>query len=122
MKIWYLVHFKLNSHYLAIRNLNRQGFETFLPMEKITNRKTYRFSSQLKPLFSGYMFIKMNPELEPWHKINSTIGVSRLFTFNGKPKSLPAQFMSGLILKCDERGILLPSKNLNKGDKVEIIN
>ena len=121
MNQWYLIQFKPNSHRLAERNLQRQGFETFLPMQKITRRKASRFVSDLKPLFPGYMFVSVNSELAPWRSINSTIGVSKLVSFDGKPKPLPLQLISGLMLRCDASGELLPPKSLNEGDSVEML-
>ena len=121
MNQWYLIQFKPNSHRLAERNLHRQGFQTFLPMQKITRRKASRFVSDLKPLFPGYMFVSVNSELAPWRAINSTIGVSRLVSFEGKPKPLPLQLISGLMLRCDASGTLLPPKSLNEGDSVEML-
>ena len=121
MNQWYLIQFKPNSHRLAERNLHRQGFQTFLPMQKITRRKASRFVSDLKPLFPGYMFVSVNSELAPWRAINSTIGVSRLVSFEGKPKPLPLQLISGMMLRCDTSGTLLPPKSLNKGDSVEML-
>ena len=120
MNHWYLIQFKPNSHRLAERNLHRQGLETFLPMQKITRRKASRFVSDLKPLFPGYMFVSVNSELAPWRAINSTIGVSKLVSFEGKPKPLPLQLISGLMLRCDASGTLLPSKSLSEGDSVEM--
>ena len=35
---WYIVQFKPNSHKIAVRNLERQGFGTFLPMHEVTRR------------------------------------------------------------------------------------
>ena len=121
VKQWFLIQFKPNSHRLAERNLHRQGFDTFLPMQKITRRKASRFVSDLKPLFPGYMFVSVNSELAPWRSINSTIGVSRLVSFEGKPKPLPLQLISGLKLRCDASGVLLPPKTLNEGDSVEML-
>ena len=121
MKHWYLIQFKPNSYRLAERNLHRQGFETFLPMQKITRRKASRFVSDLKPLFPGYMFVRVNSDLAPWRTINSTIGVSKLVSFEGKPKPLPLQLISGLILRCDASGTLLPPKSLSEGDSIEIL-
>ena len=121
MNHWYLIQFKPNSHRLAERNLYRQGFETFLPMQKITRRKASRFVSDLKPLFPGYMFVSVNADLAPWRTINSTIGVSKLVSFEGKPKQLPLQLISGLMLRCNESGTLLPPKSLNEGDSVEML-
>ena len=121
MSHWYLIQFKPNSHRLAERNLRRQEFETFLPMQKFTRRKASRFVSDLKPLFPGYMFVSLNTELAPWRTINNTIGVSRLICFDGKPKPLPLQLISGLMLRCDASGTLLPPKSLNEGDSVEVL-
>ena len=121
MNQWYLIQFKPNSHRLAERNLHRQGFNTFLPMQKITRRKASRFVSDLKPLFPGYMFVSVNSDLAPWRSINSTIGVSRLVSFERKPKPLPLQLISGLMLRCDASGALLPPKSLNEGDSVEML-
>ena len=69
MNHWYLIQFKPNSHRLAERNLHRQGFETFLPMQKITRRNASRFVSDLKHLFPGYMFVSVNSELAPWRAL-----------------------------------------------------
>ncbi|MDG2404467.1 MAG: transcriptional activator RfaH [Paracoccaceae bacterium] len=121
MDHWYLIQFKPNSYRLAERNLHQQGFETFLPMQETTRRKASRFVSDLKPLFAGYMFVSVNSDLAPWRTINSTIGVSRLVSFDGKPKPLPLQLVSGLMLRCDASGTLLPPKSLNEGDSVEML-
>ena len=121
MNHWYLIQFKPNSHRSAERNLHRQGFETFLPMQKVTRRKVSRFVSDLKPLFPGYMFVSVNSGLAPWRTINSTIGVSKLVSFEGKPKPLPLQLISGLMLRCDASGTLLSPKSLNEGDSVEML-
>lgn len=121
MNQWYLIQFKPKSHRLAEHNLHRQGFQTFLPMQKITRRTASRFVSDLKPLFPGYMFVSVNSELAPWRTINSTIGVSRLVSFEGKPKPLPLQLISGLMLRCDASGTILPPKSLNEGNSVEML-
>ena len=121
MNHWYLIQFKPNSHRLAERNLQRQEFGTFLPMQKITRRKASGFVSDLKPLFPGYMFVSIKSDLAPWRAINSTIGVSKLVSFEGNPRPLPLQLISGLMLRCDASGTLLPPKSLNEGDRVEVL-
>ncbi len=121
MKQWYLIQFKPNAHRLAERNLRRQGFETFLPMQETYRRKASSFVSTLKPLFPGYMFVKVAIAAAPWCKINSTIGVSRVVSLDGKPKPLPSQLVSNLMLRCDVSGKVLPPKTLNAGDSVEVL-
>lgn len=106
---------------MAERNLQRQGFETFLPMQKITQRKASRFVGDAKPFFPGYMFVSANSDMAPWRTINSTMGVSRLVSFDGNPKPLPLQLISGLMLRCDAAGTMLPLNSFNEGDRVEML-
>ena len=120
-KEWFILQFKPNSHHLATKNLNRQGFETFLPFCDTTSRRASRFINTSQPLFPGYMFIKFDREEPKWHKINSTYGVSRLITFNSILKSIPNTFVNDLKKRYDLSGKLLPLKKLKKGDQVKIL-
>ena len=122
VKSWYLIQFKKNSHKIAERNLNRQAFKTFLPLQDFTSKNGSRFLTQLKPLFPGYMFVKINLDRSSWHKIKSTIGVSRLICQDGEPKSVPSDVVSSLMSRCDRYGKLLPPMSLKNGDKVAVLS
>ena len=117
---WYLIQFKRNSHRIAERNLNQQGFRTFLPLQDFTTRRRSKFLTRIKPLFPGYMFVRIKLDATPWHKINSTLGVSRLICYNGLPTKVPTEVVSGLISRCDGFGRLLPPTEVQSGDPVEI--
>ena len=119
-KEWFVLQFKSNSHHIAAKNLNQQGFETFLPLHETTSRKLSRFINTSKPLFPGYMFIRFDKAEPQWHKINSTYGVSRLITFNSILKSIPTSFVDNLMKRYDLSGKLLPIKKLEKGDQVTV--
>ena len=121
-KEWFILQFKSNSHHLAAKNLNRQGFEVFLPLHDTTSRKLSRFINTSKPLFPGYMFIRFNRAEYKWHKINNTYGVSRLITFNSTLKSIPTSFIENLMKRYDLSGKLLPVKKFKKGDHVTLLN
>jgi transcriptional antiterminator RfaH len=120
-KEWFILQFKSNSHHLAAKNLNRQGFETFLPLQDTTSRRLSRFINTPKPLFPGYMFVKFDRAESAWHKINSTYGVSRLITFNSVLKSIPTIFIDHLMKRYDLSGKLIPIKKLKKGDQVTVL-
>jgi len=120
-KEWFILQFKSNSHHLAAKNLNRQGFETFLPLHEATSRRLSRFINTSKPLFPGYMFIRFDKTESEWHKINSTYGVSRLITFNSVLKSIPVTFVDHLKKRYDLSGKLIPVKKLKKGDQVTLL-
>ena len=117
---WYLIQLKRNSCRIAERNLNQQGFKTFLPLQDVTSRRGSKFSTNIKPLFPGYMFVRIKPDGAPWQKINSTLGVLRLICQDGVPKKVPTEVVSGLISRCDRLGRLLPPTAVRRGDTVEI--
>jgi transcriptional antiterminator RfaH len=120
-KEWFILQFKSNSHHQAVKNLNRQGFETFLPLHDNTSRKLSRFINTTKPLFPGYMFINFDRAETEWYKINNTYGVSRLITFNTILKSIPNRFIDNLKKRYDSSGKLLPIQKLKKGDQVTVL-
>ena len=120
-KEWFILQFKSNSHHLAAKNLNRQGFETFLPLHEATSRRLSRFINTSKPLFPGYMFIRFDKAESEWHKINNTFGVSHLITFNSILKSIPTNFIDHLMKRYDLSGKLLPIQKLKKGDQVTVL-
>ena len=118
---WFLVQFKPNSHNVAVRNLKRQGFETFLPFQEITRRQATRFVSELRPLFPGYMFIRLDPETSPWRKVDSTYGVARIVSFGDSPAPVPPGLVESLLGRCDETGRMRSRENLGVGDAVKVI-
>jgi transcriptional antiterminator RfaH len=120
-KEWFILQFKPNSHHQATKNLNQQGFETFLPLYDTTSRESSRFTNITKPLFPGYMFIAFDRTESEWYKINNTYGVSRLVNVNSFLKPIPTTFIENLMTRCDLSGKLLPIKKFRKGDQVKVI-
>ena len=120
-KEWFILQYKPNAHHKAIKNLNRQGFETFLPLIDATARKLSRFVNTSIPLFPGYMFVRFDKAESEWHKINNSYGVSRLITFDSNLKSIPTSFVDHLMKRYDLSGKLLPIKKLKKGDQVKVL-
>jgi transcriptional antiterminator RfaH len=120
-KEWFILQFKPNAHHQASRNLNRQGFETFLPLHDTTSRNVSRFINATRPLFPGYMFIRFDKSESEWHKINNTYGVSSLITFNSILKSIPTTFVDSLMKRYDVSGKLLPIQKLKKDDQVKVL-
>jgi len=117
---WYIVQFKPNSHKIAVRNLQRQGFETFLPMHEVTRRTVAKFETVIRPLFAGYMFVACDPETAPWSKINSTYGLSRMLSFAEGPKPMPEALIAGLRARCDSVGKVVPLENFEAGQSVQM--
>lgn len=117
---WFVVQIKPNSYELAKRNLERQGFETFTPKMKVTNKMNNKFITKETFVFPGYIFVSFNPFLSTWQKINNTYGVSKVLSFNKKP----GEISTDLILQIKNRYNLseIESKNdkLHHGDLLKI--
>ena len=118
-KKWYIAQIKPNSYDTAIPNLERQGFETFLPKMEITQRKENKFLVKDVFVFPGYMFVCFNPHNITWTKINSTYGVSKILAFNNRP----CQISSDLILELKNRYEInsnpMQKEKLQKGDAIK---
>jgi len=117
---WFLAQFKPNSHKIAERNLRRQNFQTFLPMHEETKRKAGRFTTTVRPLFTGYLFVGFDASKGGWGVVNNTYGITRLVNFGGDPQPVPVDLISSLMQRCSEDGKLLPPRILKGGDTVEI--
>ncbi len=117
---WFLVQFKPNSHKIAERNLNQQGFQTFLPMQEQTKRAQSKFLTHMRPLFPGYLFVALDIGQGSWRSVNSTYGVTRLVSLGKEPTPVPLGLIAQLMLRCDREGKLLPPKLLKPGDQVTL--
>jgi len=117
---WFLAQLRPNCAQIAERNLARQGFRTFLPLEQGTARRSGRFVDALMPLFPGYIFVAVQTAAGQWRTINSTYGVTRLVSFGQEPAPVPLDIVSQLMLRCDAAGKLLPPRLLKPGDQVRV--
>tara|TARA_A100001015_G_scaffold320980_1_gene449476 strand:- start:665 stop:1183 length:519 start_codon:yes stop_codon:yes gene_type:complete len=119
VKKWLIAQIKPNSYDLAIRNLERQGFEVFLPKMEITTKKENRFIYKNVFVFPGYMFIGFDPQKFNWTKINSTYGVSKVLVFNKKPSEISYDLIVGLKQRYQVNGDPIPKEILQKGDVIK---
>ena len=115
---WFLASLKPNCSHIAQRNLKRQGYQTFLPLEEVTQQRRGQFATAKRPLFPGYIFVAFNAAMGHWRTVNSTFGITRLVSFGQQPSSVPLGIVSQLLLRCDAAGVLLPPKRLQPGDQV----
>lgn len=117
---WFLAQLKPNCANIANKNLKRQGFKTFLPLEEETRQRNGKFITALRPLFPGYMFVSLDVTRGLWRSVNSTYGITRLVSFGKEPAPVPLDLVSQIMLRCDTDGKLLPPKLLKPGDRVAV--
>ena len=118
---WFLVHTQPKSERKAEMHLGAQGFRTHLP----TIQKTIRHARQLRtvraPLFPRYLFLILDPERDRWLSVQSTVGVSSLFTCDDRPIPVPEGIVETLIENTDEANLTLFSRGLVAGQSVRIL-
>lgn len=115
---WFLVQLKPNSAKIAERNLRRQSFQTFLPVEEITKRGKSTFVTAEKPVFPGYIFVAFDVAKGGWRAINATQGITRLVCFGAAPAPVPQDIVAGLMQRCGGQGKLISSAPVSPGDHV----
>ena len=118
-KKWYIVQIKPNSYHSATKNLERQGFETFLPKMEITQKKENKFLFKIGYVFPGYMFVCFDPDIITWTKINSTYGVSKILTFNNKPSEISSDLIQDLKIRYEINSNPTQKETLKPGDSIK---
>ena len=122
--MWYVVHCKPREEQKALDNLQKQGFECYLP--KITLEKLVRgrVKSVTEPLFSRYLFVQKHSQNQNFSVIKSTLGVHRLVSFGPQP----AQVNDALIETIRSLESLLGNETngwralIRTGDEVKLLD
>jgi transcriptional antiterminator RfaH len=115
---WFLAQVKPNCSHIAQRNLERQGYQTFLPLEDVTKQRMGKFVTAKRALFPGYIFVAFDAAHGLWRSVNGTHGITSLVSFGSAPAAVPQDLVSSLMERCSDDGTLLPPKRLQPGDSV----
>jgi len=122
MKSWYVIHTKPRQESVAEENLQRQGFETYLPRIKRAVRRRNTWRDNIEPLFPRYLFLHIDPGQQTVAPVRSTLGVTTIVTFGNRIVPVP----DGTIdtLRRHENGQTglqqPPQQSLQKGDAVVV--
>ena len=118
---WYLIYCKPREEKKAKKNLENQGFESFLPLISLIQKDGS--SSDAEIMFPRYIFSKFSKEEVNWLTINSTLGVSKVVFFGDHLAEVPEKLIKEIKIKCGREGILKQSREFTayrKGDKLVV--
>ncbi len=118
---WYLAQLKPNCAQIAKRNLEQQGFEVFLPLERRSRTTGRKSAVEARPYFPGYIFVAAAMRAAPARSIRSTQGIAQLVSFGTAPAKVPDELIDALKQHCDEEGIFAPMEELKIGDRVQLV-
>jgi transcriptional antiterminator RfaH len=78
---WYLIHTKASAEAVAQVNLERQGYEVYLPrlVQSVLCRQQRR--ERIVPLFPRYLFLRLQEGSQPLGPVRSSVGVSGVVRF-----------------------------------------
>ena len=95
---WYLIYSKPRQEACALDNLQRQGFECYLPMISVEKLRNKLLVPVDEPLFPRYFFIRLDAgqQGKSWNPIQYTTGVSRLVSLGNVPAKVDDALVSAI--------------------------
>jgi transcriptional antiterminator RfaH len=120
---WYVVQTHANAEAKAANNLGRQGFTVYLPRYLKRRSHARKVDLVTRPLFPRYLFVAIDLATQGWRSIQSTLGVSHLVCWNGKPASIEGGVVHALKSREDEAGFIKLARRSDflPGDRVRLI-
>ncbi len=120
---WYVVQTQVNGEAKAAQNLQRQGYDVYLPRYLKRRRHARKVDFTAKPLFPRYMFVAIDVASQRWRSIQSTFGVARLVSNGDYPAAVPDGVVDALKVREDDMGFVRMdvSPAFARGDKVRVL-
>lgn len=120
MKSWFVVRTKTGAEERALWHLGNQSFEAYLPRYRKEIRHARKVSTVLRPVFPGYLFVRMDLEQQRWRAINGTVGVISLVQFGDTPRPLADAVVEAIRGREDDGVVSIAPEGLKKGDRVRV--
>ena len=118
---WFVVRTQPNAEEKAVRHLLNQGFSTYLPRYRRRVRHARRVVDALRPLFPGYLFVRLDHAEMRWRSINGTIGVRYVLTDGDVPRCVPDRIVDEIRGREDESGVVKLLSRLKRGQPVRLV-
>jgi transcriptional antiterminator RfaH len=122
MRRWYLVHTKPSGEARAVQNLERQGYEVYLPRVLQPVRRRGRWLELLAPLFSRYLFLRLSEGIQALGPARCSCGVSDIVRFGSSYAVVPDRVITNLRARAAASGGMHRLKNfgLLQGSSVRV--
>lgn len=117
---WIAINTHPHREHVAIENLARQKFAVYCPMELKRVRHARRTQDVSRPLFPGYIFAEVVPDLTLWRPILSTFGVRNLIRAGDRPAFVDSGFIQGLRAREIDGVIARPQRPYEVGQEVRL--
>ena len=98
---WYLIHTKPLSEGLAQTNLERQGYQVYLPRAAQAVRCHGHWQERIVALFPRYLFLRLAEGRQSLSPVRSTLGVASVVRFGSRYTIVPDEVIDGLLARAD---------------------
>jgi transcriptional antiterminator RfaH len=117
---WLAANCHANQEAIALRHLARQNYEAYCPVFLKRRSHARRIEQVQRPLFPGYLFIRLNPDRDRWRPILSTIGVRTLVRFGERLGTISDDFIAGLRSREKDGLLVLPETRYEVGQEIRL--
>ena len=100
--LWFSVWCKPRQEAVAEENLQRQGFNVYLPRLQTKQRRRGKWVDVIEALFPRYLFVQVDPLQRSTAPIRSTRGAIGLVSFGREPAVVPNQMVNLIMQREDE--------------------
>lgn len=118
---WYAIYTRTRWEKKVVRQLDEKGIEHYCPLVKVERQWSDRRKIILEPLFSGYVFVRVNEkDTTPVRKIDGCIN---FVYWLSKPALIRAEEIDAIRqFLLDHERVQVEKTRVNLDDRVKIVN
>jgi transcription antitermination factor NusG len=118
--LWFAIKTRYRFETKVAARLQTKGVETFLPLLEETHCWSDRKKTISRPLFSGYVFVRLRPSSASRLNVLRTEGVIGFVSFHGNTPSIQSKQMEDLQMLLSQRAPCSRHAFLQAGQRVRI--
>ena len=117
---WAVVNTHPHREHIALQHLERQDYFAYCPLVRRRRSHARRVSDVLRPMFPGYVFVKLSENMQIWRPLGSTIGVRSVVRCGDKMSLLDDAFVKSLKAREIDGAICRPETPYQVGQQVKM--
>ena len=120
MHAWAVINTHVHRERFAVENLDRQGFEVYCPSVMRRIRHARRMRDVTRPMFPGYVFVRVEVGRTLWRPLLSTFGVRSVVRCGDQISLLDEDFIVALRAREVDGYVTKPTTPYRVGQDVRI--
>jgi transcriptional antiterminator RfaH len=118
---WYAAYTNSRAEKKVWKELQKQGIEAYLPLQRKLRQWSDRRKWVEEPLIRCYIFVRI--DIGNYYQVLNTTGVVRYITFEGKAVPIPENQIDVLRkLVANEADVEVTTENFTPGDRVKVVS